>query len=105
MKTYVLLICTAITFISTALFSTLTKSHDLHAAGTIICVNGGIGSSGCSIGAGIEIFGVGLSGDCSVDCQDGYYSCCAVTCRCFPNGTPCLMIPVKGTDKDTKPTT
>lgn len=40
------------------------------------CASGGPGSSSCSMEA------AGIS--CSVDCNEGYYSCCGTTgCKCF----------------------
>jgi hypothetical protein len=47
-----------------------------------ICYNGGIGSLSCSIDAGIEIASCGVSGACSVSCEDGYYACCGIRCTC-----------------------
>lgn len=46
------------------------------------CFNGGVGASHCSIAAGIDVFGLGLSSDCSVDCREGYYACCGLRCVC-----------------------
>lgn len=46
------------------------------------CYSGGAGSSACSIEAGIEIMGVGVSAGCSIQCKDGYYSCCSIRCTC-----------------------
>ncbi len=47
------------------------------------CHSGGPGSKACSIAAGIEIFGCGVTEGCSVDCYDGYYACCALQCVCI----------------------
>ena len=49
------------------------------------CYAGGVGSTACSIDAGIEILGVGVAGGCSVTCSDGYYSCCSLRCTCIKN--------------------
>lgn len=46
------------------------------------CYNGGIGSSSCSIGGGLEILGFGVSTECSVSCVDGFYACCGIRCTC-----------------------
>lgn len=46
------------------------------------CHNGGRGSVSCSIDAGVEIKGVGVSAGCSVSCKDGYYACCSLRCKC-----------------------
>lgn len=51
------------------------------------CYNGGQGASHCSIAAGIDVFGIGLSSDCSVDCKEGYYACCGLRCVCKPEIT------------------
>jgi len=55
----------------------LTSGEDHH------CYSGGEGSSACSIDAGIEILGCGVSSACSVSCKDGYYACCGIGCRCI----------------------
>lgn len=49
-----------------------------------ICWNGGVGSRKCSIEAGTEILGYGLSAGCSVECDPGYYACCGFRCVCNP---------------------
>lgn len=46
------------------------------------CYAGGVGSTQCSIDAGIEILGVGVAGGCSVSCSGGYYACCSLRCTC-----------------------
>lgn len=46
------------------------------------CYSGGPGSISCSIEAGINIAGYGLSGGCSVACRDGFYACCTLRCTC-----------------------
>ena len=46
------------------------------------CYNGGEGSSGCSISGGITILSYGVSAQCSVTCNSGYYACCGVRCTC-----------------------
>lgn len=46
------------------------------------CWNGGPGATQCSIEAGTEILGVGVSAGCSVTCGDGYYACCSLRCVC-----------------------
>lgn len=48
------------------------------------CIEGGKGSIQCSIDAGIEILGVGVSASCSTSCKDGYYACCGIRCTCKP---------------------
>lgn len=53
--------------------------------GLIKCYNGGRGASACEIAAGIEIVGYGVSTGCSVECKDGYYACCGIHCRCYPD--------------------
>lgn len=47
------------------------------------CYAGGPGATECSISAGIEIAGVGVSVGCSVSCGSGYYACCSIKCRCI----------------------
>ena len=49
------------------------------------CYNGGRGATGCSIDAGIDISGYGVSAACSVTCGYGYYACCGVRCVCRSN--------------------
>ena len=49
------------------------------------CYAGGVGSTSCSIDAGIEILGVGVAGGCSVSCNSGYYACCSLRCTCIKN--------------------
>lgn len=46
------------------------------------CHSGGRGSESCSIDAGVEIKGVGVSAGCSVSCKEGYYACCSLRCKC-----------------------
>lgn len=46
------------------------------------CYNGGPGATSCSIDAGIEIAGWGVSGACSVSCKGEYYACCGIRCTC-----------------------
>lgn len=46
------------------------------------CISGGPGSTECSIGAGIEIVGVGVTFECSVACSGNYYACCGLGCYC-----------------------
>lgn len=46
------------------------------------CYNGGEGSSSCSIDGGLDIAGYGVTAGCSVSCQDSYYACCTLRCRC-----------------------
>ena len=46
------------------------------------CYSGGPGASSCSIEAGIDIVGSGMSGSCSVSCNQGYYACCSIRCIC-----------------------
>lgn len=48
------------------------------------CFNGGLHSTGCTISPGI-VFADGVSGGCSVNCEEGYFACCAVGCTCKPN--------------------
>lgn len=42
------------------------------------------GSRKCSIEAGTEILGYGVSAGCSVECDPGYYACCGFRCVCNP---------------------
>ena len=46
------------------------------------CISGGPGAMECSIGAGIDVVGVGVTYECSVTCGSGYYACCGVGCSC-----------------------
>lgn len=46
------------------------------------CYSGGKGSTACSIEAGTEIKGFGVSAGCSVSCENGYYACCSLRCVC-----------------------
>ena len=46
------------------------------------CHAGGPGASQCSIDAGINIAGYGVSGGCSVTCGSGTYACCTLRCTC-----------------------
>lgn len=84
-----IIICSVLTLISISFFSAKCFGHVL--ANSVICVHGGSGASACSIDAGVEIVGCGVSTACSVTCKDGYFACCAMTCRCFPDGTICYM--------------
>jgi len=47
-----------------------------------ICHNGGFGANSCSIGGGIDIAGYGVSLECSVSCNSGFYACCGIRCTC-----------------------
>lgn len=47
-----------------------------------VCINGGVGSTQCSIDGGISVAGYGVSSACSVSCGAGYYSCCGLRCTC-----------------------
>lgn len=47
------------------------------------CYSGGIGAQSCSIDAGTEILGSGVSLGCSVSCYDGYFACCSIRCLCM----------------------
>lgn len=49
----------------------------------IACHSGGPGHKTCEIAAGIAIDG-GITTSCSVTCEDGYYACCGLECRCYP---------------------
>lgn len=53
--------------------------------GVIKCYNGGRGARACSIAGGIEVVKGGFSAECSVECDPGYYACCGIHCRCYPN--------------------
>lgn len=46
------------------------------------CYNGGRGASQCSIDAGIDLGAAGVSANCSVTCDAGYYACCHFRCTC-----------------------
>lgn len=48
-----------------------------------VCYNGGVGSNQCSIEGGITIAGSGVSANCSVSCDPGYYACCGIRCTCI----------------------
>lgn len=48
------------------------------------CITGGPGSTSCSIEAGIEILGCGVSVGGSVSCSSGKYACCGLGCNCKP---------------------
>lgn len=52
------------------------------AEGEPTCHSGGIGSTACSIEAGVELEG-GLSGGCSVTCGGGFFACCDFHCTCI----------------------
>ena len=56
----------------------LAERHDTE------CYYGGKGSKSCSIPTGIEMKG-GVSIECSVSCNDGYYACCGLSCICRPD--------------------
>lgn len=45
------------------------------------CWSGGPGAISCSIEAGVDILGYGISGKCSVKCGEGY-ACCGIACTC-----------------------
>lgn len=49
----------------------------------ITCYYGGPGNESCEIAAGIDIDG-GISTSCSVTCEEGFYACCGLECRCYP---------------------
>jgi hypothetical protein len=49
------------------------------------CHSGGIGSTSCSISAGVNILGNGTTTGCSVACSGGYYACCSLRCTCIKN--------------------
>jgi hypothetical protein len=51
-------------------------------SGNNYCWSGGPGSNACSIDAGIDIMGFGVSAACSVSCDSGYYACCGLRCTC-----------------------
>lgn len=67
---------------SDLLLANIETLADVDEAWNPVCYNGGPGSTSCSIGAGISIGQGGVSGDCSVSCQDGYYACCGIRCTC-----------------------
>lgn len=67
---------------SDLLLANIETLADVDEAWNPVCYNGGPGSKSCSIGAGISIGQAGMSGNCSVSCQDGYYSCCGIRCTC-----------------------
>ena len=46
------------------------------------CHNGGLGADSCSIGGGVDIAGYGVSLECSVSCNSGFYACCGIRCTC-----------------------
>lgn len=46
------------------------------------CHNGGPGATQCSISAGTNIVGVGVSAGCSVTCGGNTYACCSLRCIC-----------------------
>ena len=46
------------------------------------CYSGGRSASRCSVNAGTEIAGFGVSGGCSVACREGSYACCTIRCEC-----------------------
>ena len=45
---------------------------------TTECYSGGNGTRHCDIPAGID------NGQISVTCDEGYYACCGLTCKCLP---------------------
>ena len=60
------------------------------------CYSGGLGARSCSISAGTNIAGMGVSAGCSVTCDEGYYACCSLQCTCvntfnFNPGRPGLQ--------------
>ena len=81
------------TIIGIIVISTHLDSLSLYAEQAIVCVEGGYGSQSCSIDAGVNIAGYGVTAGCSVSCINGYFSCCALTCRCYVDGTSVIMIP------------
>lgn len=46
------------------------------------CHSGGPGAKDCSITAGTNIAGIGISGGCSVSCGGNTYACCSLRCTC-----------------------
>lgn len=46
------------------------------------CHNGGPGATQCSISAGTNIVGVGVSAGCSVTCGGNTYACCSLRYIC-----------------------
>mgnify|MGYP003309524624 CR=1 FL=1 len=56
-----------------------------------ICWSGGVGAQACSIDAGTEILGVGVSAGCSVSCYEGYYACCSIRCQCMLPRVPVIV--------------
>ncbi len=50
------------------------------------CYAGGPGSVQCSVEAGADIAGYGISAGCSVTCYNGatHYACCSLRCVCVP---------------------
>ena len=52
-----------------------------------ICIAGGEGASSCEIGGGLDVVGYGVSVACSVTCDNGYYACCGLGCKCIKNNS------------------
>lgn len=46
------------------------------------CHSGGEGSSSCSIDGSFHLTIGGFGGSCSVECREGYYACCGMSCKC-----------------------
>lgn len=65
-----------------------SNANVINASGKATCLSGGEGANSCSVDAGIDILGVGVTTSCSVSCNDGYFACCGVGCYCYPVGTP-----------------
>lgn len=56
---------------------------NVEALAAVKCYSGGVGAQACSIEAGTEILGSGVSYGCSVSCYAGYYACCSIRCLCM----------------------
>ncbi len=61
---------------------TLLNVEAISADENPFCYNGGVGASQCSIEGGITILNFGVSANCSVTCNSGYYACCGIRCTC-----------------------
>ncbi len=59
----------------------LLELTQLTAMATVECMSGGCGSTSCSHSGTIGP----ISYDCSVECSEGYYACCALACTCESN--------------------
>lgn len=46
-----------------------------------LCIEGGPGSTTCSIDGSVH----GTGASCSVECRPGYYACCGLHCTCMRN--------------------